>query len=326
MARYVTASDKIIRTRWSAFLREYVDDDTPGQLRGYSISDTALAAAINKVAYRRGDARWQIHDWLEGETTVKPQTASNTGEALRDLGVTWSNAPVALYAAGHTAAVIAFLAQLAECGKLGPSVALDLYAALPLAVEVEVDALLGGSRLTLELEGFKAANMRELPVHQARAFIASSFARLSLEALETFNNAAHRRPDPMRGVHSVAAREAYRIACSPISPALARDAAWLVLKEWEGEFLDSCPPPQREQLEAAYEEWREQFRVWRRATTTTMDDARERRQEATRDARRTPEQQASLDRFIDRAKAEEKKVNTAAASESPRKTARRTAS
>jgi len=309
----VTERDKIVRKRWAAFLGPLVGSESE------PVTIRQLDARLSELTDRAGDARGEFYKYLREKQTVRPERAFAIGDALQGLGVEWCSGPVALYAAGHVATVVALLAQLAERGKREASVALNLHAALPLAVEVELDALLAGSSLADELEGFKAINKRALPVQEARSFIADSIARVSPDVLRDLADRAL-RSDPMRGVHSRAARDASTIARLSLAPNRARDLAWQALEEWAGEFFESWLSIDRAQFESAY-------RDWRKATTTTIDDAHDRRQDAARDARRTPEERASRERFFERVKrekAEADEADTAAASSQPSQTARST--
>jgi len=68
----------------------------------------------------------EVYAYLKAGQTPRPARVAIIGTALHDCGVPWASVPVALYAAGHNAAVVAFLVQLAETGKPGERAALDL--------------------------------------------------------------------------------------------------------------------------------------------------------------------------------------------------------
>ena len=81
-------------------------------------------------------------------------------------------------------------AHLAELGPKGFLTALDLFEALPIAVEPEVDILRAGHPLATELKFYEHANRDEhgnsVP-HQlraARAFIAKSLSRLPQDTID----------------------------------------------------------------------------------------------------------------------------------------------
>jgi len=94
MARRVTARDRTVRTRWAAFLTPIVGAD-PG------VPAAALSRAIGAKTSRSGDAGWQVRDWLDGDRTVSPRLAFETGEALRACGIDWSTGFGALWSAGY---------------------------------------------------------------------------------------------------------------------------------------------------------------------------------------------------------------------------------
>jgi len=107
MARSVTAQDRTVRTRWASFLNPIVGAD-PG------VSVAALAQAISARIARSGDAGWQVRDWLDGDRTVSPRLAFETGEALRACGVGWSTGFGALWSAGYFGAFSRQLAAFAQ--------------------------------------------------------------------------------------------------------------------------------------------------------------------------------------------------------------------
>jgi hypothetical protein len=107
MARRVTTQDRTVRTRWASFLSPIVGTD-PG------ISVAALSQSISANLARNGDAGWQVRDWLDGDRTVSPRLAFETGEALRACGIRWSTGFGALWGAGYFGAFTRRLATFAR--------------------------------------------------------------------------------------------------------------------------------------------------------------------------------------------------------------------
>ncbi len=257
MARYVTARDKHIRPRWKAYLG--------ARLRRRSKSESQLPS-VEQLDVRLREARKRergaalIYSYLHGLRTPTPSNVFAIGEAFYRCGLSWENGPTALYAAGHDAPLIAFMAHLAESGEAGVRCALDLHAALPLAVEPEINAALENISLENELLYHKVADGKELGLDEARKYIAESIASAGADLLNAAWLKVCRDNDisahPMRGVRSEAARLAYRNASSSLAPYLARDAAWRILDEWTGEFQESWPPLKRRTFRNEYESWR----------------------------------------------------------------------
>lgn len=182
------------------------------------------------------------------------------------------------------------------------STALDLFEALPIAVEPEVDALRVGLPLASELEFYEVANRgkhgnsgEQHPLRAARAFIAKSLSRLPLETVSEAWRLAYYRGEPLRGLRSLAVKEAFRIASSSLLPERARDAAWFILDEWESGLEESWPTFGRNR-------WRAASLEWRRKVHTQVDRDREARIAEAHDARRSPEQRAARDAFLERTK------------------------
>jgi hypothetical protein len=244
-----------------------------------------------------------IRQILSGRRKPGANLVWRIGEYLPRCGVTAWNGPTALYAVGYSATVVAFLAQLAEGGRLEQSVALDLFCALPLAVEVELDSLVSGSCLAWEIEGFKVANNCDLPVLACREFIATSIARLRPELSKKAWDAAV-GADPMKGVRSEIARHAFETFGLSIPHVRARDFAWQLLEDWALEFADPWDTDERAK-------WRHWYSEWQRLTTTSMDDERERLRESARYTRLTPTDRASRERFCARVEADESRVEVA---------------
>ena len=119
MARYVTKRDHLTRTQWAEFLEPLIGDERP-------ISALSLAKAMSAFDHRRGDATWQVYDWLEGERTVTADRAFYAGEALRELGVAWCSGAIGLYAAGYLKEFYCVIG-VALCRGADPELAALLY-------------------------------------------------------------------------------------------------------------------------------------------------------------------------------------------------------
>ncbi len=111
MARKVTAQDRTVRTRWASFLSPVVGTEA-------GVSVAALSRAISASVARSGDAGWQVRDWLDGDRTVSPRLAFETGEALRACGIGWSTGFGALWGAGYFGAFTRRLATFARSDGL----------------------------------------------------------------------------------------------------------------------------------------------------------------------------------------------------------------
>jgi hypothetical protein len=293
MARYLTDQDTFIRRRWAVYFASRV-----GKGRRVKIEelDEKLRARLDsRNEFVRGAALLYRH--RKGESTVSARYAFEVGEALRDLGMEGESGPVALYASGHHAALIAFLAHLADLGPRGITAALDLFAALPIAVEPEVDILLAGHSLDFEIHAFEVASGQKHPLPEARVFLEKSLATLPRATLAEVWRRAYHRGHPLREIRAVAVREAFRIVADSKIPARARDAAWLILEEWKDGFNEPWPTLDRNHWLSEY--WR-----WRQNVRTTLDGEREARIFATRLESQTPRKRASRDDLLKRLKAE----------------------
>jgi hypothetical protein len=283
MARHVTARDEFIRTRWALYLGARV---TPKGRISREALDKELQDALRRPS--RGAGLLSRH--LRGKNTVSSGNAFAIGEALRRLGEPHESGPVALYACGHDAHLIAFMAHLAGMGRDALRTALDLFAALPLAVEPEVDALRSGLDLSFELH---AAGQRgqSLPVYEARAFIANAIAHMPQATLDEAWRMTYYRATPTRAITSVAVKEAFRIASSSLLPDRARDAAWLILDEWEAGLGEQWPSLDRPR-------WRHAYREWRSKVHTELERESEARATAMIIAQFTPGELAARERFL----------------------------
>ena len=106
MARYKTARDVLIQSRWRLFLEPIV-----GSSRAISVA--ALDNALKQRYARKGDGRTAIYAYLKGTSTVSAEKAFGIGEALRDCGVGWCSGPIALHGAGYLGEFVRVLARLA---------------------------------------------------------------------------------------------------------------------------------------------------------------------------------------------------------------------
>jgi hypothetical protein len=285
MARYLTKRDAFIRTRWSLYLGVRVG-------RGRRVAVEQLDKELQDVLSRESRGAALLWRYLKGDkTTVSAGHAFAIGEALRRLGYASDGGPVALYASGHHAFVIALLAQLAEINERTAAVAINLLAALPIAVEPEIDILREGHNLDFELECYAVANSEDHPLLQARTFVAKSLASLPHGTLDEAWDRTYYREKPLRGIRSEAVKEAFRIASSLLLPDRAREAAWFILDEWEAGFEESWPPRERYDLRRAYGEWRKRV-------ATKLDHDKDARAAADRDARRPPEERAAREALL----------------------------
>ncbi len=282
MARYVTARDRHIRRRWRAYLEARIrrrEGNTKNDMPSVEQLDAKLR--VRRPQESRGADL--IYSYLKEHRTPTPGKVFEVGEALQACGLGFESGPAALYAAGHDAPLIAFMAQLAQTSDAGARCALDLYAALPLSLEPEIDASLEGISLETELLQYKTANGRPLPVHKAQEYVAASLAAAGSSAIQKAWLKVYRdddiTADPMRGVRSDSARLAFQNARSSLEPYLAREIAWRILDEWTGEFQESWPPLRRESFRAAYADWL-------RNTTTETNKASKARQAQARSPKR----------------------------------------
>lgn len=293
MARYRTARDHFIQTRWGLYLGARVG-------REHEVTVEQLDKALQTALKRNSRGAALLWRYLKGDekgrrTTVSAGHAFAIGEALKSLGSVGDNGPVALYASGHYAFVIAFLAQLAEIDAKSASAALNILAALPITVEPEIDILREGHPLDFELDAFVRVKGENHPLLEGRKFLANSLGALPDETLVEAWRRAYYRGEPLRGVRSVAVKEAFRIASSSLLPDRAREIAWLILREWEDGFEESWPPRDRDYLRRAYDEWR-------KSVGTKLDSDKDARAAADRDARRSPEQRAARQALLERTK------------------------
>lgn len=141
MARYLTNKDRTVRARWAQFLGPLVGDDL-------AVTSKRLTKVMSAQLARKGDAKWQVDDWLDGDRTVSPALAFEAGEALRACGIAWCSGPLALYAAGYLSEWVETIASIWSLTD-GADAAVNLAVFAPIAV-------LRASDLRADLSGAEA--------------------------------------------------------------------------------------------------------------------------------------------------------------------------
>lgn len=141
MARYLTAQDRTVRTRWASFLEPLV-----GEHRPVSAATLAKAISASRPAARRGDGTWQVWEWLAGDRTVTPELAFDAGEALHICGIEWSTGIGALWSAGYLGDYARSITNLVQDYPNSPDLAVVIGALAPIlaspgpALHFRVDA------------------------------------------------------------------------------------------------------------------------------------------------------------------------------------------
>jgi hypothetical protein len=211
VARYQTTKDKTVRARWAQFLGSLVGDG-----RAVTAQRLGKVMSAQRSSARKGDATWQVWEWLEGERTVSPPLAFEAGEALRACDVAWCSGPLALYAAGYLSAWVETIASI-ESLTGGDETAIELALLTPIAVLRDGD-------LRADL-GDAAEAWRE----GARSALAETFAGVQTE---TMRWAFEHEPDALKMLLLGPAASAARNADSdPGEPAI-ESLVLSTLREW----------------------------------------------------------------------------------------------
>jgi hypothetical protein len=179
---------------------------------------------------RKGDAKWQVDDWLDGDRTVSPPLAFEAGEALRACGIAWCSGPLALYTAGYLSAWVETIASVWSLTD-GADAAIELALLAPIAVLRDHDLIadLSGAEAWSQSIRTDLNDTAKAWRKEARSALAETFAGVQTETLRW---AFEHEPDALKILLLGPAAAAARNADSDPGEATIESLVLSNLREW----------------------------------------------------------------------------------------------